>query len=42
MREWDNSVFVCDTCDNFLLWEHYDAEARVCKACAEVMEEKHD
>jgi hypothetical protein len=41
IRAWDSGVFVCETCDNYLLWEHYDAEARMCKACAKVMEEKH-
>jgi hypothetical protein len=34
MKEWDNQVFRCDTCDNLLLWEQYDDDARMCKACA--------
>lgn len=38
MREWDNRVFRCDTCDNLLLWEQYDDDARMCKACATVMD----
>ena len=37
IRAWDNRVFVCDTCDNYLLWKDYDHEARMCKACAEVL-----
>ncbi len=36
MKEWDNRVFRCDTCDNLLLWEQYNDDARMCKACAEV------
>ena len=37
VRSWDGRVFVCPTCDNALLWEHYDQDARMCKACAEVI-----
>jgi len=38
LRAWDNQVFVCPTCDNYLLWEAYDHDYRMCKACAEVGE----
>jgi len=38
LRAWDNQVFVCPTCDNYLLWEAYDDDYRMCKACAEVGE----
>jgi Zn ribbon nucleic-acid-binding protein len=34
MKEWDNKVFRCDTCDNLLLWEKYDDDARMCVDCA--------
>lgn len=37
MKEWDNDVFRCDTCDNVLFWEQWDADARMCKACAGVL-----
>ena len=37
MKEWDNDMFRCDTCDNVLFWEQWDADARMCKACAEVI-----
>lgn len=40
IRAWDGQVFVCETCDNALMWEQYDNDARMCKACAEVTEEK--
>ena len=40
MKEWDAHVFRCDTCDNLLMWTQYDDDARMCKACAEVTEEK--
>lgn len=42
LRAWDTHVFVCPTCDNYLLWDEYDSDTRMCKACAEVMEERHD
>jgi hypothetical protein len=38
MKEWDSEVFRCDTCDNLLLWEQYDNDARMCKPCAIVMD----
>jgi len=42
MREWDNRVFHCDTCDNLLMWEQYDDDARMCFACATVMDGVED
>ena len=35
LRAWDTNVFVCPTCDNYLLWEQYDDDTSMCKACAE-------
>lgn len=34
MKEWDNNVFRCDTCDNLFLWNEYDSDARMCVLCA--------
>lgn len=41
IRLWDGQVFLCDTCDNLLMWEQYDEDGRMCKACAQVVEEAH-
>jgi hypothetical protein len=40
MKEWDNKVFRCDTCDNLLLWSEYDDDMRMCTYCAQVIEEE--
>ena len=42
IKEWDNGVFRCETCDNLLLWEKYDDDARMCVDCAEVTKENHE
>lgn len=36
VKEWDSAVFRCDQCDNLLLWDKYDDDARMCVDCAEV------
>jgi uncharacterized protein (DUF983 family) len=34
------SFFWCDNCDHGYLPNEYDGDARMCKACASVMEEE--